>query len=159
MTKSGQCVRLVRTMRWNGRVKRHDRRGNSGSQRCCTTSMTSRPGRRILPLSMMRPQALTERRGSTTEKIWRTTFGTDPDGWRGPQTPGKTSAACLYRKSGRAKKTARCSGAGRQDRPALRSRGIERDRRVDFLGLLDVFRPGPSQHQALDALAHGISKK
>ena len=48
--------------------------------------------------------------------------------------PGKTSAACLYRKSGRAEKTARCSGAGRQDRPALRGRGIERDLRSGLPG-------------------------
>src|SRR6266478_1841981 len=49
--------------------------------------------------------------------------------------PGKTCSACLYREGGRAEKTARCSSAGRQNRSALRRRGIERDLRGGLPGV------------------------
>src|SRR2546421_5454651 len=54
---------------------------------------------------------------------------------RARRLPGKTSSACVYRESGRSETTAGSTGAGGQDRPALRRRGIERDLRDGLPGI------------------------
>src|SRR5207245_2420372 len=72
---------------------------------------------------------------------------------------GEALAAGVHPQSGRAAAAARNSRAGGQDRPACRSGGVERHLRGGLPRLLVRFRPGRSQHDALDALSVGLERK
>ena len=71
--------------------------------------------------------------------------------------PGTTRTATVHTEAGWQTAPAGDCRAGRQDRPARGGRSAERDLRGDFLGFSYGFRPGRSQHDALDALATAIT--
>jgi RNA-directed DNA polymerase len=72
--------------------------------------------------------------------------------------PGTTFAATVHSKRGWPPTTARDDCAGRQDRPASGGRMLNAIYEPVFLGFSYGFRRGRSQHNALDALAFGITR-
>ena len=92
----------------------------------------------------------------TTRQDWKTTSAPARASTQW-SVPGTTRTATVHTEAGWQTAPAGDCRAGRQDRPARGGRSAERDLRGDFLGFSYGFRPGRSQHDALDALATAIT--
>ena len=130
-----------------------------GSPRSFITSASIVCGRRIGRSARTPPRGSTGSRGGTTGWISKRTFGICTPGSIGGRTGRGRLAGCSYRRpDGRL----RPLGVAALEDKILQRAVVEVLNAIyeeDFLGFSYGFRPGRSQHDALDALAAGITRK